>query len=103
MKLFFETLLKHPISVACYGLYSWLCYQIYSGKIEHDHWLKANRNNPHALGYGEGIGYSMIFLVVVGAMFGLVLLVNALVRKQVVFYMWLGVVVFIQTIVTLNL
>jgi len=56
----------------------------------------------HSISYGEGIAYMTFFLVIIGAIFGLVLLVNALVRKQIVFYVWLMAIIFIQTLVALN-
>jgi hypothetical protein len=55
------------------------------------------------MAYGEGIAYSAILLILVGTIFGLVVIINALVRKELFFYTWLMAVIFIQTLIALNL
>lgn len=103
MKSFLLILLKHPVSVVCYGFYTWLCYGMYADRIEHRRWLKVHPRDPHALGYGEGIAYMVIFLIIIGTILGLVLLINALALKELAFYGWLIAIVFAQTILVLNI
>jgi hypothetical protein len=100
MTPFFKTLLKHPVSVIFYSAYTWLCYEVLRSRLEFHQWLKTHPQ--HSISYGEGIAYIAFFRVIVGAIFGLVTLINALVSKQVFFYAWLMAIVFIQTLVALN-
>lgn len=97
MESFLKTLFKHPISLAFYLLYTALCVLIFTSNIRHRHWVAANPGY-HGVSYGEGIMYGIFFLIMLGTVFGLVLLMNAVVRKQPVFYLSLLLVIVVQTV-----
>ncbi|MGZ3945572.1 MAG: hypothetical protein ACXVJB_11560 [Mucilaginibacter sp.] len=100
MAPFFKTLLEHPVSVVFYLLYTALCGLIMTSNIRYHHWLVANPGK-HGVSYGEGIMFGILFLLMVGGIFGLILIINAIVRKQPAFYVWLLLLVFIQTVVAI--
>jgi hypothetical protein len=100
MTPFFNLLLKHPVSVMFYLLYTALCAKVLTSNIKFHHWLAANPGH-HSVSYGEGIVYSILFLLMVGGIFGLVLIINAIIRKQSAFYLWLLLLLFIQTIASI--
>ena len=97
MKPFFNLLLKHPVSVVFYLLYTALCAMVLTSNIRYHHWIAANPGR-HGVSYGEGIMYGILYLLIIGAVFGLVLIANAVVRKQPAFYLWLLLLVAIQTV-----
>ena len=97
MKSFFKTLLKHPVSVSCSLLYTALCALVFMSNIRYNRWLAANPKG-HYLSYGEGIMYGIFFLIMTGAVFGFVLIINAIVRKQPVFYLWLLLIIVVQAV-----
>lgn len=97
MKSFLKSLLKHPISVTFYVLYTALCVMILISNIRYQLWINANPGK-HAVSYGEGIMYGFLGLVMVGAVFEFVLMLNAIVRKQSGFYVWMMLTVVIQTV-----
>jgi hypothetical protein len=75
---------------------------IFISNIRYDQWLAANPGKI-SVSYGEGIMYGIFFLVMTGAVFGFVLLINAIVRKQSAFYLWLVLVIIIQTVTVIIL
>jgi|GEM_PF-2025980 len=97
VKPFFKTLFKHPISVVFHLVYTALCVLIMTSNIRYHRWLIANPGK-HGVSYGEGIMFGILLLLMVGGIFGLILIINAVVRKQPAFYMWLLLLVFIQTV-----
>ena len=100
MKAFFQILLKHPISIIFYGIYSWFCVKSFIAFRQYHFWLAGN--HEHSISYGEGIGYLSIFLILFAVIFCFILLINAIARKQFLFYCWLVFIIFSQTIFIFN-
>jgi len=79
-----------------------LCYIAYRGIAEFHQWSKSNPHT-HNVGYGEGIVYSGILLIAVAMIFALVILINIIISKKIGFYLWLMMIILVQTIIILNI
>ncbi len=100
MKAFFRSLLRHPISIIFYAIYTWVCLGANSANLKFAKWLEANANQT-AITANEVAFWLTIAVVVITLLFALVLAINAALRKGDKFYLWLLSIVILQGAVTL--
>ena len=103
MKAAFQFFKKYPISIICHLLYTGLCYNTFRFNLE---FHKRIRQNPGKSGIalgGEVMVYKSLFVILIAGIFIFVCFANAIARKQYAFYLWLNLVLIIQTIVLFQL
>jgi hypothetical protein len=79
--------------------YSYLCFNVLGSRLEFHEQIKKNVPVPDPIGHGEFIGYSAIFLVIVGCFFlltGLGLAIGIKAARKI--YLWLIVIIVAETI-----
>jgi hypothetical protein len=94
---------KYPASIVCYMLYTLLCYRTLEIGLEFHERMRKNPDRSGISLGGEAVAYLDIFLVLVTGIFLLVILINAIVRKEKAFYLWMSLVIVVQTVITLNI
>jgi hypothetical protein len=103
MNVVLKFLKKYPVSLFCYVLYTLLCYRTLVVGLEfHERMLKNPKKSGIALG-GEEVAYLDIFLVLVAGVFLFILLINVIVKKETRLYLWLMLVIVVQTVASLNI
>jgi hypothetical protein len=100
MKVAFQFLKKYPISIICYLLYTWLCYDTLIFNLAFQERLMHRKPDESGIMLGgEVMGYKSIFVVFIAGVFIFVCFANAIARKQNAFYLWLSLIIIVQTIV----
>lgn len=66
------------------------------------HYHEMVKNGLRGASSGEGFVYAELLFIIISGIFFLVILINAIFRKDIIVYAWLCVIVVTQALVALN-
>jgi hypothetical protein len=94
---------KHPITIALLILYTWFASNIKRGNHHISDQIK-HHLVKNTIGAGEFIGYSTIFLIMLGGIFLAVICGLALIKQTgIVFYTWLMAIIVVEIIAIIGI
>jgi hypothetical protein len=99
MKAAFQFFKKYPISIICYLVFTWICYKVLGMRVRFHEMIKQGHGG---ISSGEGFVYAEAGFIMISGIFFLLILINAIVRKNVVVYLLLCFIIVIQALITLN-
>ncbi|WP_426668823.1 hypothetical protein ACPPVU_21650 [Mucilaginibacter sp. McL0603] len=102
MKATFQFFKKYPISIICYILFTWLCYDTLKIRVHFHKIIKDHLDGLGRIAMGKAVACDDLFFVIISGIFFLVILANAIVRKDIVVYGSLCLIIVIQALVALN-
>ena len=100
MKSVYQFFKQFPLSIIVY-----LCYTLLVLMILRIEWRIKNTvysNHGERLVVGEGLMYGLLFLFLFAIIYGITILINALIKKQSKFYWWLLLAIIAPLIVVIN-
>ena len=90
---------KYPICTICYFVYIWICYEMVQARMFFHNLVKTGKSG---ISSGEGFVYLEIFFIMISGIFFLIILINAIAKKEIVVYGWLCLIIVVQALVALN-
>ena len=103
MKNAWQILKKHPIAIAMYLIYLYVCYCALALSIQFHKTMKLHPERSGIANGGEGIGYADFFILLIGFTFiGITLLNIPFKPSQYKFYLWLCLAVLIPILIIFN-
>lgn len=92
MKPVWQILKQHPVAVIAYVPYAFLFFGVLSIESRINH-------GEDSLAVFEGIMYTLIFISLYAVIYGLIVFINALLKKESNFYWWLLLAIVIPFII----
>ena len=91
-----QIFVKHPFSVIGYLLHFGFCCLVCKAAFRYQQFLKDNPGHIN-ISFGEGVMYGYFFLAMITVVFVMIICANVIARKENKFYLWLLLVVIVQT------